>query len=297
VREFYLRENRVKVFIYVFLLILLTIPNKISKTEADVMPLDTTGAGNFIPMEDCSLIMTNASVTFEINYSKTSNKIFLSFNGNYTIYNPANSIMMTLLAPFSEDFKNLESTCLIKSEDNTIPFSFLERDLDDYTWEEYISGYTRKLLVIDMDFPENDSIELEYTFDAYLNIKDYHDSVLRIIYDVGTSRAWNGTITERVEFNVYKKQPDSYLNSSYDNYEFMIFDIEDGQSYVWEWKNEMISANNVYISYSYYNSWRYAFGKILLILFYPLLIIALIAIVVLSRKRRHKRKIKENFAS
>ena len=291
-----MRKNQVRILIFFFLIVPSILPIYASKSKADVIPLDSSGAGNFIPMEDCSLIMTNVSVSFEINYSKTSNKIFLSFNGNYTIYNPAESIMMTLLAPFSDDFKNLESTCMIKSEDNTIPFSFRERDLDYYPWDEYISGNTRKLLVIEMDFPENDSIELEYIFDAYLNIKDYQDSVLRIFYDVGTSRAWNGTITERVEFNVYKKQPDSYLNSSYDNYEFMIFDIEDGQSYVWEWKNEMINTDSVYISYSYYNEWRYSFGKLFLILFYPVGIISLIVIVVLLRRRR-KRKIKENFAS
>ena len=303
-RDFYLRENRVSVFIYVFLLIVLTIPNYISNTEADVIPLGSTGAGNFIPKEDCSLIMTNASVTFEINYSKTSNKIFLSFNGNYTIYNPFESVRMTLAAPFSPELINLELTCIIKLDDNIIPFSFLEENLNLSIWGEYFDRtgtLPRKLLIIDVDFPENESIKLEYIFDAYIEIENYLNSDLVIYYDVGTSRAWNGTITERVEFNVYGDQPHSYSNSS-DHYKFSISDIEDGKSYIWEWKNEVININKVYISYSYRSNWPYWFNPstlswiLLFYVFLPVSFFLLIIIIVLLR-RRHKRKIKENFAS
>ncbi len=293
-RDFHLRENRVKVFIYVFLLLVLTLPNYVSKSKADVIPAESTGTGNFIPVEDCSLIMTDASVILNIDYVKSSNKIYLSFNGNYTIYNPNKSVRMTLVAPFSDDFKNLESSCLIKTEGNVIPFSFRESDLDGNLWEKYFDWRwttTRKLVIIDMDFPENDSIEFEYIFDAYININDYKNSILEIFYDVGTARAWNGTITERVEFNVYGKRPNSYSNYTYDfsNYIFMLSDIEDGQSYVWEWENEVINADSVYISYSYVNYWGITFGKLFIILFYPVCFLLIIIIIVIVR-RRAKRK-------
>jgi len=208
---------------------------------------------------------------------------------------------MTLAAPFSADFKNLETTCVIKLKDNEIPFEFDEIEIDGNLWDEYFTwrfteSSNRKCLFAFIEFPGFDSIELEYYFDAYINIKDYQNSVLEIFYDVGTSRAWNGTITERVEFNVYRKQPDSYSNSSNDfyNYNFAIYDIEDGQSYVWEWKNDVINTDCVYISYSYTSYWRYMFGKFFVIIFLPVGLLILIIIVVFLRRRR-KRKIKENF--
>ena len=74
---------------------------------------------------------------------------------------------------------------------------------------------------------------------------------LNIYYDVGTSRAWNGTISERVEFKVYGKTPDSYSSSR----NCTISDITNGKSYAWEWEDEIINSNIVYITYSYYNPW------------------------------------------
>ncbi|MFX1499210.1 MAG: hypothetical protein ACFFBH_16965, partial [Promethearchaeota archaeon] len=105
----------------------------ISKTKADVALIEP-GTGNFIPLEKPSLIMTNASVIFNIHYSKSSNNLFLNFYGNYTIYNPYESVRMTLVAPFSPDLINLELTCVIKLENNIIPFSFLEENLNRSIW-------------------------------------------------------------------------------------------------------------------------------------------------------------------
>ncbi|KKL63542.1 hypothetical protein LCGC14_2174060 [marine sediment metagenome] len=68
---------------------------------------------------------------------------------------------------------------------------------------------------------------------------------------MGTSRAWNGPITERVEFKVYGKLPDSYSNYS-SEYNCSVSDNEDGISYAWEWENKVISVDRVYIKY-YYN--------------------------------------------
>ncbi|GAH57197.1 unnamed protein product, partial [marine sediment metagenome] len=59
---------------------------------------------------------------------------------------------------------------------------------------------------------ENNSITIEYSFIAYIDTTTSID-ILNIYYDVGTSRAWNGTISERVEFKVYGKLPDSYSSS------------------------------------------------------------------------------------
>ncbi len=109
-----MRENRVKIYIYLVLITVLTLPKYIDNSKADIVTVYSTGTGNFLPAENCTLIMTNANVILNIDYPTFFNKIDLNFNGNYTIYNPNGSLNMTLVAPFSPDFKNLESTCLVK---------------------------------------------------------------------------------------------------------------------------------------------------------------------------------------
>jgi len=292
IRGILLRENRVKILFYVFLIVILTFPRYIGNSKADIVIISTPGSGNFLPVDNCSLIMTNANVIFNIDYPRFSNKIDINFIGNYTVYNPNESQNMTLVAPFSPYFKNLESTCLIKVGENFTPFSFIEYYIGESPWEQYLDPstyflYSRKFAVINVTFPENDYLVIEYSFDAYIDGLSSVDGI-QIYYDVGTSRAWNGTITERVKFNVFGKLPNSYLEcdpSSF-NYNCAISDIESGRSYAWEWENESILINSVYISYSFY---RYFWGRITMVLI-PLLIIGLPILIIVIKKIRERYK-------
>ena len=204
-------------------MVVLTAPKYIDNSKADLISVYTTFAGNFLPVENCSLIMTNANVIFNIDYPVLHNTIDLNFNGNYTIYNPNESLNMTLVAPFSPDFKNLESTCLIKIGGTVAPFSFVEYNLYESPWEQYLThpygmSGIRKFIVINATFPENDSIDIEFSFNAYIANPSSRDELI-IFYDVGTSRAWNGTISEHVEFKVHGKLPDSYSTYRKDFFE------------------------------------------------------------------------------
>ena len=270
---------------------ILILPKYISNSKADIVYVYSPGTGNFLPVENCSLIMTNANVSFNIHYPKIfANKVDLSFNGNYTVYNPGESQNMTLIAPFSPDFKNLESSCLIKIGENVTPFSFIEYQIGESPWEQYLDpsiygmrSNLRKFAVINVTFPENSSIYIEYSFLAYI---DYLGSVdgIKIYYDVGTSRAWNGTVTEQVEFNVYGKLPKSYLECDpySSNCDCSILEIENGKKYVWEWENESILVNCVYISYSFYHRFN--------LLLFPLIYIGIpIILGIIIKKVRVRR--------
>ena len=104
------------------------------------------------------------------------------------------------------------------------------------------------------------------------------------------SRAWNGTVSERVEFKVYGKPPDYYSSYRKDHFEYncTISDITNGKSYAWEWENEIINVNSVYISYSYYNPWV----RLIPIILFPSLFGGIIIWVAFSstRKKRNERK-------
>ena len=82
---------------------------------------------------------------------------------------------------------------------------------------------------------------------------DLNDDQLTILYDVGTSRVWNGSTSERVEFKTYGKLPDSYSKSIPErfNYTCTISNYSNGRSYTWEWVNERIMIDNVYVMYYY----------------------------------------------
>jgi len=284
-----LKKSRLFIIVYIILIAVLGLPTYIRDSKADVVMTYGMGAGNFLPEENCSLIMTNVSVIFNVNAEQHLSRIHIDFTGNYTIYNPNESMKVTLVAPFSSDFKNLESSCVIKIDNTTVSYDFIDYNFTDSPWEEYLDWQyerNRKFLIINATFPENDSITIEYSFDAHIDIMSSFD-ILHIFYDVGTSRAWNGTITERVEFRVYGKRPDSYSSYRKDRFEYncTISDIEVGKSYAWEWENEIINVNSVYISYSYYNP----YAKLIFFILFPSFWAGIIISLVLIR-RRYKRK-------
>ncbi|MHA1667814.1 MAG: hypothetical protein ACTSUR_04070 [Candidatus Heimdallarchaeaceae archaeon] len=74
-----------------------------------------------------------------------------------------------------------------------------------------------------------------------------------VFYDVGTSRLWKGNTSERVEFQVYGYQPFSYSNysSAKEGEKCQIVDFTHYTSYIWQWENERIYENKVYVKFWY----------------------------------------------
>ncbi len=270
--------------------------------KADIASVKYTGTGNLFPEENCSLIMTNASVIFNVDYKEQYNRIDIGFKGNYTIYNPNATQNITLAAPFSPIFKNLESTCVIKIDNNIKPFKLIQLNWSD-PWAEYLDSVglgmsnRRNFILTNVTFPENSSVKIEYGFEAYID-QPNSDDRLYIYYDVGTSRAWNGTITERVEFKTYGKLPDSYSKNIPDryNYSCTISNFSNGRSYTWDWVDETIMIDSVYISYSYplNRFWGFAGAFIILGVYaganVALVFIAIKVYKIIKRKRIKSRE-------
>ena len=270
--------------------------------KADIASVKYTGTGNLFPEENCSLIMTNASVIFNVDYKEQYNRIDIGFKGNYTIYNPNATQNITLAAPFSPIFKNLESTCVIKIDNNIKPFKLIQLNWSD-PWAEYLDSVglgmsnRRNFILTNVTFPENSSVKIEYGFEAYID-QPNSDDRLYIYYYVGTSRAWNGTITERVEFKTYGKLPDSYSKNIPDmyNYNYTISNFSNGRSYTWDWVDETIMIDSVYISYSYPFNRFWGFAGVFIILGVYAganIILIVIAIKIYNRIKRKRIKSKE----
>ncbi|MHA2183280.1 MAG: hypothetical protein ACXAAH_17820, partial [Promethearchaeota archaeon] len=186
-----MQRNRIKFYIHLFFIVLIFLTKLIPDSQADIASVKYSGAGNFFPAENCPLIMTNASVLFDIDYNEPSNRIDIRFEGNYTIYNPNATQNLTIAAPFSSEFKNLETTCIIKVDNVSKPFTSYRYHWSD-PWAEYLDtvelGSLRSFLLTNITFIENSTVQIEYSFDAYMN-PSVDDDHIMILYDVGTSRA------------------------------------------------------------------------------------------------------------
>ena len=281
-------------FLFFILITSINFMGIIRESKSDIIEIQNTGTGNFLPEDSTNLRMTNANVIFNIDATNHQEKINIDFEGNYTIFNPDVSKEIMLVAPFSTDFKNLENSCLIKVKNETISHKCVEYNITNSYWKDYFDYMywsSKKFLIINVTMPSNDSITIEYSFTAYIDTISSLD-VLHINYDVGTSRSWNGTITEQVEFRVHGELPNSY--SSFSGfaeepvkYNCTLTNIEDGRSYSWDWKEEVIKVNTVYISYSFSNPW----DRLLFIVIFPIFYGSIfIFIIVFIRKVDKKPK-------
>ncbi|KKL63543.1 hypothetical protein LCGC14_2174070 [marine sediment metagenome] len=113
-----MRKKNQLSFICFFLLLVCIFPNYISKSKANVIPADYSGTGAFILEELVPFIMTNANVIFNIDAHDYRSRFNVNFKENYTIFNPNISKTIMLAAPFSSEFKELESSSLIRIDNS-----------------------------------------------------------------------------------------------------------------------------------------------------------------------------------
>ncbi|NHJ22596.1 MAG: hypothetical protein EAX91_16740 [Candidatus Lokiarchaeota archaeon] len=205
--------------------------------------------GGFLPMQNVSLSLTTADVLLEIDATDFPKNLKWNFEGNYTIYNPNNLTEIPIAFPFfSPYFANLS----LEVDGNPINPGYIEFfESNSDMWTEYLDtlsdDYPRSIIVCNIPFPPNDSLNVELNFNTltYGIYSDIGYSNYDIIYDVGTSRVWNGNISESVEFKVHGRQPDHFFAAN----QSISSEFEDGKSYAWMWDNEIININLVGISY------------------------------------------------
>lgn len=225
------------------------------KSIANPIIIDVPSLGGIVPKNDTPCSITNANVIVDINATNliNNNNINFSFRGNYTIFNPNEAINITIAAPFSRMDIEPYSLCNIKLNGSIIPYDIIDfRMIHSDLWISYFDDlmYDLMLLICNITIPDNASIFLEYAFDANFNTDLDNLNELWIYYYVGTSRAWEGNITESVEFKVHGNPPDEFYN-----HRCTVSELLDGNSYLWEWEDETIDENSVYIVY--YGNYSY----------------------------------------
>ncbi|MFX1278507.1 MAG: hypothetical protein ACFFA3_03770 [Promethearchaeota archaeon] len=249
-----MKESKFAYIVIFFFISLVFLNKEISNSKANLAPIQTSEFGGFIPKVDSSCFMPNASVLIEINATYLDNHFDLEFSGNYTLYNPNETLNLTIAAPFSDHLLGLNSTCTIKMNDSILPYEIIEYESGEhYSWDDYINMVHRNLIVCNITLLENKTTILKYNFKT---IFVYDVGILSFHYDIGTARIWNGTISEIIEFRVFGQQPDTYNILSSQQITFEIIEIPNGNRYIWGFKNVLIppGLESVYISYDNYNN-------------------------------------------
>ncbi len=263
---------------------------------ANTVEVSFDAAGGLLPVNNTNLQMINADVLFFIDETFGEKGQFrIVFDGNYTIFNPNETIESMIGAPFFSFNEDMMDLIEIKVENTVLEYEVFElyEINENYTiWEEYfdVNWYLRYLALSNVTFVGYSNTTIRYCFDVIsYPTMDRNMDLYGFYYDVGTAAAWNGNITETVTFSINGKQPHSYSCYSYNetnwiNKEPEIEEIENGFKYSWIWENERIEEKIIEIGYSSSDIWLVEYNNLILVG------LSIISLVILNRKKRIKRK-------
>jgi len=240
--------------------------NQINNTDfvkSNFAPV-STGLGGILPKENLTLSLVNAEVLFEINALNFPNYLRWNFKSNYTIFNPDETINVSIAIPFDLSTPIYNYSLTIDNNPtliyDVIFIDYANPPLSEI-WNKYIENIDdgRKFFLFNITIPANDSVLISFSCESieisvkYI-IKDY--GYCEIIYDVGTARIWNGNITEKVEFEVYGRLPDychheeDCIISDLNHVKIPFFSDYCNKCFSWEWNNEIIEYDLVGIGYT-----------------------------------------------
>jgi hypothetical protein len=253
--------------------------------------------GGIIPNDNITLNLLDASVVFNIDSTDFLNTIGINFDGNYSIFNPDNLINVTLYAPFRLDSDLINSSCDVQVNGTPISFELIKIYKLEYNVSEMIMDYLSNpflslsnLIVCNLTLAENSTTTIRYRFNGTVQNPLYAADEFSITYDLGTAKAWQGNITEKVEFVVNGKIPNSYREFS--NYSLedrcQITNINNGRVYTWEWDDEYINTQLVGIIYRGRLLQIWAWWEVLLIGGSIVGINVLVVFLILHRRKRKK---------
>ncbi|MFX1269545.1 MAG: hypothetical protein ACFFAK_16410 [Promethearchaeota archaeon] len=239
--------------------------NQINNTDfvkSNFAPV-STGLGGILPKENLTLSLVNAEVLFEINTLNFPNYLSWNFKSNYTIFNPDETINVSIAIPFNLPAPIYNYSLTIDNNPALIYDAIVINYASNISeiWNKYIEDINdgRIFYLFNITIPANDSVLISFLCESIEIsvkniIKDY--GYCEIIYDVGTARVWNGNITEKVEFKVYGHLPDY----CYHEEDCIISDLNHAKipflskyydkCFSWEWNNETIEYDLVGIGYT-----------------------------------------------
>ena len=268
-----------------------------------VLPLNITAPPPGLPDQFIADIFSRTNTTVRLININTMitvdatdfyNKIGISFDGNYTLFNPENKMNLTLILPFSLCIDVQNSTFEVSVNDTQIPFEVLSNTEENLTNTGFNLDFLKyfvvhcpiTLITSNLTLLENKTYIINYQFSGSIPKPLDFRNLFCMAYHLETARVWKGNLTQRLEFKVFGKLPQYGISGGCDVAQFS--DIQGGQSALFEWNRGKVDTLHVEITY-YGPTSEDVFGIVTMVVLNGLVYIAIISGVVIWLKRR-KRK-------
>ncbi|MHA1778987.1 MAG: hypothetical protein ACTSUF_02045 [Candidatus Heimdallarchaeaceae archaeon] len=294
-------------FVYSALCIVIMLaPLSALRTTAN--PIYTYGAqlGGVYP-NGSFLEMQKADVLFNIHTSRDGRTFNINYSGNYTLFNPNDTdVSVQIFNPIDASNEPISNSSDIQVYLNGTPIEFCVLDSVNYIVERNVSVYIVRYyryqyIVCNITIPAKSHVMLQFVLKDHSFVFHYNEADVYFTYVVSSANAWAGNITETVTFIVRGKQPNDFAD--FDNKTFFHHCIKIKLAsktfqFQWQWINEQIKEDTVYIMYSFrYNDFL---GLAIVIFFMFMILPPLIILIVIfvsaktalkERKMTRKRRI------
>ncbi len=270
-------------------------------TNGIVLPLNITAPPASLPnyfiadiftRTNTTVCLVNINTMIAIDATDFYNKIGINFDGNYTLYNPENTINLTLILPFSLCIDIQNSTFEASVNETQILFEVLSNTEENLTNAgvnlDFLSKFPLHcpitLISFNLTLLENNTYVINYKFNGSIPKPLDLQNLFYMAYYLETARVWKGNLTQRVEFKVFGKLP---IYSGGIDVDLQISDIQGGQSALFEWNKGKVES--IYVGIIYYGpTSEDVFGIVIMVVLNGLAYIAIISGVVIWLKRRKR---------
>lgn len=258
------------------------------------------------------LHLVQSNVVLTVNATDFPNKMDISFDANYTLFNPNNTTTILIIAPFSLAINITSATFNVKMNDTHLPFDMLSFSKEFANITEinsdflpfFISLYPITLIMFNSTLLKNTTSVIRWQLTGSISNPfpfEFRDEFF-LVYHLATSLAWNGNTTGTVELKVYGKEPAfSQIVQAFLTIHPRVSHIDGGKSFICKWNDLQITSYSigfVYYSNSYpsIDSWVDLIIRIayILLIFSPILIVIIVLVILTKRKRKKLHIAKSN---
>ena len=241
--------------------------------------------------------LLNVSVNITLNASDLFNKIGITFNGIYTLFNPENLTKLTIILPFSLCIDVEIATFGVFVNDTQVPFEVVRTSEENLTDTgvniDFIPEFgfflhcPITLITTNLTLMENNTYVVKYQFEGSIP-EPLRYQIFYMIYSSETAKFWKGNATERVEYKVFGGNPQFGTSGLY-NGSRQVFDIAGGKKFICEWNNAQEGLTLIGVRFDERKYELYS-PTIIIIVLNILAYVAIASVIILWIKRRKKKR-------
>jgi len=264
-------------------------------------PIPTSFIADIFPKNNNTTIqLLNASATITLNATNLINEIGITFNGTYTLFNPNNITILTIILPFSLCLDIENATFGVSVNDTQVPFEVVSTAEKNLTSTGVNINFTANflhflhflrcpitLITSNLTLLENNTYIVKYQFEGSIPEPLWYE-IFYLIYSSETAKFWKGNATERVEYKIFGGNPRFSIFGPY-NGSRQVLDIVGGKKFICEWDNAQEGLIWIGIRF---DERKYDFygQNIIIIVLNILAYVAIASVIVIWIVRRKKKR-------